>query len=388
MIVKKYFGTGLTSITLLLVSLFELLFVTMYFPLNEYGVYVKYNLIITLLALFGNGSINQYYLRRNYKFKPKLDLFIIIVSLVQSGVFVLCYYFNIVNFGHVWLFIPTFFLIYFNIQVSKYDSTNLRECNIPKSNLGYLISGIIHLTLIIFISFLYPETRDADFLIFLVSIKSAICCIVISDFKVFKFELERKSVSYGFKSLLYYLPFSKAAFFNYSVTSADKWFVSYFFGNEILGIYARCFQLVSVPITFFNRILSKDVQASMILGEDNKKLILNFMQASIFSMLCMALFVMLVDFPDNFSFINEYIIYFLLLIPVRVFTKYIDVHIRANSEPKLYYKFFLYQFSVMSISLVFLLMINELIPFQYIILWKCFYLVIPSLVFYKFRVKA
>lgn len=349
--------TGFTAIILVLISLVELVLVSRFFDITTFTFYAQFLLVTSLLNLFGGGVVSQYHLRRNSLVKPSLFYLMIFLSGTQALIYKYISLFSFVPEVH---FLVVFLHLFLLLAIASMDSLNIRKKEIQLSNVAYLLSSSIALSVIILA--IYNKYQVFYILVFSLVLKNTLALFFMKGIRVFKFKVDnvKRLILYYLSLMAFYHHFVFSSILGYISLSMDKWCVNLIsMGN--FAYYTRTIQLLNVPIIFFNRMLAKDVQ-SMMLNNQNYQGVLG-------KLLIASLLVSTIMFFSSHFFISIilgkewlavalYLQILSFLIPVRVMVKYIDVHVRAYHSPRSYRNLHL----INAISIVLAILTGYFIP--------------------------
>lgn len=352
-------NTGITSLVLLTISLIELVLVSRFFSVEIFGVFAGITLITNFFSALGVSLVSQYSLRRNILIKPLLNKLIVTLAILQTLLSTLFQYIILDSTFIIFSFI----LLLLNLYIGLYDSHLLRISNIKKTNLSQLAASTTSVLLLIL--FINLGFSSLDLLMTLLLIKTIIQIIFVADFNYINNTRRKisnkKAWNYYLKVIVFYKGYLYSAFTGYFCLNLDRWMISAFVGTQGLAFYSRTLQILNVPIVFFNRLISKDLQSKLLNEVKVNNLILIIIATSITSAIILyftASYIVLKFLGEEWESVIVLLKIGVMIIPIRVVFKFFDIYIRAKLSSENFNSFYLITLSV-SIGLYLLLIFSE-----------------------------
>lgn len=334
---KSVINSSFNSLCLIVVSLLEILIVSNLYSLVEYGSYVRILLIINIMSALVNSVYSQIYLRR----KITLNNIFIIISfvIVLIPFFILYIILNLTVLPNTIDFLIFFLIMYFSLMSVCIDSKLIRINRIKTLNHAYLLSSILSL-LIVSLPYFNNSIYQINILFISLLVKHfvfVLFCVMKTGYK--KNKITQKKIYYYYYITIGHINFLKAATLGMITNNIDRYIISILFGVEKLAIFSRSQQIVNVPIVFFNRLISKDLQSMMVKDKSTNDIFLLFLCSSL---LCVFICHLTVEYlvmklmGNEWQQLTNVIKVLIFILPIKICMKKIDVYIRVKSNGEQY----------------------------------------------------
>ena len=378
-----------TSIYILLLQFLELMILSRYISVIDFGKLASCTITLGLVALLGNGVLSQIFLRRDAQRLPSSSRTLILLAIIQSALASLVIFKLYPLVPNGFLVAGLIFLIVFSRMIyACMESVCLRAGQIRRVNYSLIVAYTIGFCSAMVLLIYFDVNGFFVLLISLaireVSLSSLLFCPGHLGSRSVRWTCE---IRYFIKAIMFYRGFFSASLFSYALNNLDKWFVGLAFGLQNLGFYNRGLQLIQVPISILNRVLSRDVQSGMLRNDKNYRKTLPVL-------LGLALVAALIFFAfpdlvvravlgDQWQLTARILEVVCWLVILKVFLKIVDVWIRAVSSDRLYSFFYQYQLVIL-VMVWFFLAPGSVIEFAGVILLSS---LLSSLVALAFLVK-